>query len=70
MVLRDIWRSLAPPIVNPGKVREALDVAARKGIVVAQTVHAIIDDRLRANPAKWVVDLGDKRTLDQIEARP
>jgi hypothetical protein len=68
--LRDIWRLLAPPIVNPGTVREALDAATSKGIVVAQTVHAIIDDRFRANPTKWVVDLGDKRTLDQIEGRP
>jgi hypothetical protein len=69
-VLRDIWRLLAPPTVNPGTVREALDSAARKGIVVAQTVHAIVDDRLRANPTTWVVDLGDQRMLDQIETRP
>jgi hypothetical protein len=68
--LRDIWRLLAPPTVNPGTVREALDAAARKGIIVAQTVHAIVDDRLRANPTTWVVDLGDQRMLDQIEARP
>jgi hypothetical protein len=70
VVLRDIWRQLAPPTVNPGTVREALDSAAKKGVVVAQTVDAIVDDRLRANPTMWVVDLGDKRTLDQIEARP
>jgi hypothetical protein len=68
--LRDIWRLLAPPTVNPGTVREALDSAARKGIIVAQTAHAIVDDRLRANPTTWVVDLGDQRMLDQIEARP
>jgi hypothetical protein len=70
VMLRDIWRLLAPPTVNPSRVREALDTAAKKGVVVTQTVHAIIDDRLRANPTMWVVDLGDKRTLDQIEARP
>ena len=70
VVLRDIWRALAPPTVNPGAVQEALDSATKKGVVVAQTVHAIINDRLRANPTVWVVDLGDKRTLDQIEARP
>jgi hypothetical protein len=70
VVLRDTWRSLAPPTVNPGAVQEALDSAAKKGVVVAQTVHAIVEDRLRANPTMWVVDLGDKRTLDQIEARP
>jgi hypothetical protein len=69
-VLRDIWGLLAPPTVDPGTVREALDSAARKGIVVAQTVHAIVDDRLRANPTAWVVDLGDQRMLDQIEVRP
>jgi len=69
-VLRDIWRALAPPTVNPGAVREALDSAAQKGVVVAHTVHAIVNDRLRANPTMWAVDLGDKRTLDQIEARP
>ena len=68
--MRDTWRSLAPPTVNPGAVQEALDSAAKKGVVVAQTVHAIVEDRLRANPTMWVVDLGDKRTLDQIEARP
>jgi hypothetical protein len=67
VVLRDIWRALAPPTVNPGAVQEALDSAAKKGVVVAQTVHTIINDRLRANPTVWVVD---KRTLDQIEARP
>jgi hypothetical protein len=70
VALRDIWRSLAPPTVNPGAVREALDSAAKKGVVVTQIVQAIIDDRLRAHPTMWVVDLGDKRTLDQIEARP
>jgi len=69
-VLRNIWRLLAPPTVNPATVREALDAAAKKGIVVAQTVHAIVDDRLHANPTTWVVDLGDRRMLDQIEARP
>jgi hypothetical protein len=69
-MLRNIWRLLAPPTVNPAAVREALDSAAKKGIVVAQTVHAIVDDRLRANPTTWVVDLGDRRTLDQIDARP
>ena len=69
-MLRDIWRALAPPTVNPGAVREALDSAAQKGVVVAHTVHAIVNDRLRANPTMWAVDLGDKRTLDQIEVRP
>jgi len=70
VALRDIWRSLAPPTVNPRAVREVLDSAAKKGVIVTQIVQAIIDDRLRANPTMWVVDLGDKRTLDQIEARP
>jgi hypothetical protein len=69
-VLRDIWRLLAPPTVNPATLRDALDSAAKNGVVVAQTVHAIVDDRLRANPTMWVVDLGDKRTLDQIKAQP
>jgi hypothetical protein len=64
--LRDIWRLLAPPVVDPASLREALDAAAQKGVVLAQTARAIIDDRLRVNPNKWVVDLGDKRTLDQI----
>jgi hypothetical protein len=68
--LRDVWRLLAPPVVNPTRVREALESAAQKGAVVAQTVHAIIDDRLRANPTHWVVDSGDKRSLDQIETGP
>jgi len=67
--LRDIWRLLAPPTVNPTALKEALNSVAKKGVVVAQTVHAIVDDRLRANPTMWVVDRGDQRTLDQIEAQ-
>jgi hypothetical protein len=69
VALRDVWRLLAPPTVNPATLKEALDSVAKRGVVVAQTVHAIVDDRLRANPTMWVVDLGDKRTLDQIEAQ-
>jgi len=69
VALRDVWRLLAPPTVNPATLKEALASVAKKGVVVAQTVHAIVDDRLRADPTMWVVDLGDKRTLDQIEAQ-
>jgi hypothetical protein len=60
LALFAVWDMLEPPVVNPASLKKALDAATEKGVVIAQVVHGIIDDRFRMNPAIWIVRTTDR----------
>jgi hypothetical protein len=60
LALGDVLDLLAPPVVNPTNLKQALGSAATKDAVIAQAAQAIIDDRWRQDPAIWVVRPRDR----------
>jgi len=45
----------SPPIVDTTNLTRAIDAATEKGVVISQTAHAIVHDRLASDPAIWIV---------------
>jgi hypothetical protein len=50
------YRTLDGPIVDPTRVKRALDAAAKKGAVWDGTVFAILNRVIARDPTAWVTD--------------
>jgi hypothetical protein len=55
-LMHDTYRTLDGPVVDPTRVKRALDAAAEKGAVWEGAVYAILNRVIARDPTAWVAD--------------
>lgn len=50
----EVWRRLEGPVINPQRVRDAMQASAEKGAVWDSSTWSVIDRVVSLNPAVWV----------------
>ncbi len=50
----EVWRRLEPPVINPGRVREAMSKASDKGAVWGAATWSLVDRVIAIDPAVWL----------------
>ncbi len=56
LLMHDAYRTLEGPVVDPNRVRTALDAAAEKGAVWNGAIYAVLNRVIARDPTAWVTD--------------
>lgn len=56
----EVWRRLEPPIINPGRVREAMVRSSEEGAVWDTVTWSVIDRVITYDSAAWLAQISDR----------